>query len=181
MTSTTEPLTLAECDDPAAVLAHARARRRVEDDAARDVLKAAVRFAAMHSEASLVGPADGWHEAALPLGGEGCPEVAEFAVTEFAAAMNRSTEWGRRYLSHAIEGCYRLPRCWARMDTGDLEAWKLGSIADRTLHLSPEAAGFVDAHVAAVAHTIGPAQLARLIQEARARFDPERTEADRQA
>ena len=42
--------------------------------------------------------------------GEGCPEVAEFAVVEFAAAMGRSTESGRRYLSHAVEGCYRLPR-----------------------------------------------------------------------
>jgi hypothetical protein len=33
--------------------------------------------------------------------------------------------------------------------------------------------------VAPVAHKIGPAQLARLVEEATARFDPERTEADR--
>jgi len=181
MTSVTDRLPLFERDDPAAVLAHARAQRQVEDDAAREVLRAAVRFASMHSEDSLVGPADGWHELALPLGGEGCPEVAEFAVTEFAAAMGRSTEWGRRYLAHGIEAHYRLTRCWARMDAGQLQAWKLGFIAERTLCLSPAAAAFVDTHVAAVAHTIGPAQLARLISEAEARFDPERTEADRLA
>ena len=62
----------------------------------------------MHSIESLVGPVDEWHESCLPLGGEGCPEVAEFAVTEFAAALGRSTESGRRYLSHAVEGHYRL-------------------------------------------------------------------------
>ena len=135
----------------------------------------------MHSAESLVGPVDGWHESCLPLGGQGCPEVAEFAVVEFAAAMGRSTESGRRYLSHAVEGCYRLPRCWARVEAGELAAWRLAFIADRTLCLSPEAAAFVDAKVAPFAHTIGPAQLGRLVEEAKARFDPEATEAERLA
>ena len=95
----------------------------------------------MHSGESLVGPADGWHESALPLGGQGCPEVAEFAVVEFAAAMGRSTESGRRYLSHAVEGYYRLPRCWARLEAGELAAWRLAFIADRTICLSPGGGG----------------------------------------
>ena len=135
----------------------------------------------MHSGESLVGPVDEWHESCLPLGGEGCPEVAEFAIVEFAAALGRSTESGRRYLSHAVEGCYRLQRCWARLEAGQLPAWRLAFIADRTLCLSPEAAAFVDAKVAAFAHSIGPAQLGRLIEEAKARFDPEATEAERLA
>jgi hypothetical protein len=109
------------------------------------------------------------------------PEVAEFAVTEFAASLGRSTESGRRYLSQAVEGHYRLTRCWARLVAGELEAWRLGFIAERTLCLSPAAATFVDRHVAAVAHRIGPAQLARLIAEATARFDPDRAEAERLA
>ena len=181
MTSTLDPLQLSGADDPAGVLAHARAQKQVEDDAAREVFKAAARWASMHSSESLVGPVDEWHESCLPLGGEGCPEVAEFAVIEFAAALGRSTESGRRYLSHAVEGCYRLPRCWARLEAGQLPAWRLAFIADRTLCLSPEAAAFVDAKVAAFAHSIGPAQLGRLIEEAKARFDPEATEAERLA
>jgi hypothetical protein len=181
MTSTTDRLTLAECDDPAAVLAYVRDRKQVEDDAARQVMIAAAKFASMHTEDSLVGPADGWHEACLPLGGEGCPEVAEFAATEYAASLGRSTESGRRFLSQAVEGCYRLTRCWGRLVAGELEAWKLGFIADRTTSLSPAAAAFVDTHVAAVAHKIGPAQLDRLIEEARARFDPDQAEAARLA
>ena len=181
MTSTLDPFLLTGADDPATVLAAARAAKRAEDEDARQVMRAAATWASMHSSASLVGPADGWHETSLPLGGEGCPEVAEFAVVEFAAALGRSTESGRRYLSNAVEGHYRLPRCWTRLEAGELQAWRLGFIAERTLCLSPEAAGFVDTHVAPVAHKIGPAQLARLIDEATARFDPDRTEADRHA
>ena len=64
---------------------------------------------------------------------------------------------------------------------GELAAWKLGFIAERTLCLSPRAAGFVDTKVAPFADTIGPAQLERLIEEAKARFDPEQTEAERLA
>jgi len=178
MTSTLDPFTLDGCDDPAGLLAYARAQKRVEDDAAREVLKAAAKWASMHSEGSLVGPVDEWHESCLPLGGEGCPEVAEFAIVEFAAAMGRSTESGRRYLSHAVEGCYRLPRCWARVESGELPAWRLGFIAERTICLSSAAAGFVDAKVASFAHSIGPGQLGRLIEEAKARFDPDETEAE---
>ena len=48
----------------------------------------------MHSTESLVGPVDEWHESALPLGGQGCPEVTEFAVMEFAAALGKSTDAG---------------------------------------------------------------------------------------
>ncbi len=98
MTSTLDPLQLDGADDPAAVLAAARAHKGAEDDEAREVMKDAARWAAMHSGESLVGPVDEWHEKALPLGGEGCPEVAEFAVVEFAAALGKSTESGRRYL-----------------------------------------------------------------------------------
>ncbi len=181
MTSTIDPPQLSGADDPSTVLASARAQKRAEDDAAREVMKDAARWVAMHSTASLVGPVEEWREKGLPLGGEGCPEVAEFAVTEFAAALGRSTDSGRRYLSQVVEGRYRLWRCWARLLAGQLPAWKLGQIADRTMCLSPEAAAFVDQHVAAVAHKIGPAQLGRLIDEAIARFDPEATEAERLA
>jgi hypothetical protein len=181
MTSTMDPLSLSEADHPAGLLAYARAQKQVEDGAASEVFRAAAAWASMHSIGSLVGPVDEWHESMLPLGGEGCPEVAEFAVVEFAAAMGRSTESGRRYLSHAVEGRYRLTSCWTRLVAGELPAWRLSFIADRTMSLSPEAAAFVDAKVAPFAHKIGPAQLERLIEEAKVRFDPEQTEAERLA
>src|SRR3954465_2561044 len=140
--TTSHPIPLDGADDPAAVLAYARARRQAEDDEAREVMKAAARWAAMHSADSLVGPVDEWHEHSLPLGGEGCPEVAEFAVVEFAAALGKTTQAGRLYLSKAVEARYRLNRCWKRLEAGVLPAWKLGIIAEQTMTLPPAGAAF---------------------------------------
>jgi hypothetical protein len=181
MTSTPDLQPLGGCDDPASVLGYARDRRRAAAAEEREVAKAAAKWLSMHATGVLVGPLDSWHEQSLPLGGEGCPEVAEFCVAEFAAALGMSPDSGRALLTKYAEGFYRLTRCWARLDDGVLDAWRLRMIAERTLCLSPAAADFVDQHVAPVAHKIGPAQLMRLVEEAKARFDPEQAEADRQA
>ena len=45
-------------------------------------------------------------------------------------------------------------------------------VADQTRVLTRDAAGFVDKHVAAVAGKVGPAQLERLVLEARGRYMP---------
>ena len=115
MTSTPDLRPLGGCDDPASVLGFARDRKQDEDQAARDVMIAGAKCASMHTEDSLVGPVESWHESCLPLGGPGCPGVAEFAVTEFAAALGKSPEAGRRFLLAGVEGFYRLPACWKRL------------------------------------------------------------------
>ena len=117
----------------------------------------------------------------MPVAGEGAPLVAEFAITEFAAAIGLSTDAGKRYVGHALELRHRLPRVWRRVVNGDLRAWLARRIADQTLLLSPEAAGFVDRHVAQVAHKIGPVQLERLVDEAIATFMPDLAEERRLA
>ena len=117
----------------------------------------------------------------MPVAGEGAPLVAEFAITEFAAAIGVSTDAGRRYVGHALELCHRLPRVWRRVVKGDLRPWLARRIADQTLLLSPEAAAFVDRHVAHVAHKIGPVQLERLVDEAIATFMPDLAEERRLA
>ena len=111
----------------------------------------------------------------------GAPLVAEFSVAEFAAALGLSTDAGRGYLGEAVELRYRLPRLWARVTGGDLAAWKARRIARATIALTREAAGFVDGHVAHVAHRIGPFQLDRLVEEAIARHMPEEAERRRRA
>ncbi len=102
-------------------------------------------------------------------------------VAEFAAAVGLATEAGKAYLGEAVELRYRLPKVWARVTAGDLVAWKARRIARATILLSPEAAGFVDRHVAPVAHRVRLAQLDRLVEEAIARFMPEETERRRKA
>ena len=123
----------------------------------------------------------GYGDQGMPLAGEGAPLVAEFAVTEFAAAIGLSTDAGKSYVGQALELRHRLPRVWRRVVRGDLKAWQARRIADRTLLLSREAAAFVDAHVAPTAHKIGPYQLHALVEQAIAHFMPDLAEERRLA
>ena len=52
-------------------------------------------------------------------------------------------------------------------------------VAERTLLLSMDAAAFVDRHVAATVHKVGPGQLQRLVDEAIGRYMPEEAERRR--
>ena len=120
-------------------------------------------------------------DTAIPVAGPGAPLVAEFSIAEYAAAIGLPTEAGKRYLGHALELRYRLPRLWKRVIAGDLAAWKARRIADQTTHLSLEAAKYVDRHVAPVAHKVRPSQVDRLLEEAIARHMPEEAEERRRA
>jgi hypothetical protein len=178
-----------DLDAPADVLAFARRRRAAADRAEADILQAAVVWADQHPaetlEAAEVFRAPGYWggsgDSAVPIAGPGAPLVAEFSVAEFAAAVGLSTDAGKRYVGHAVELRYRLPRLWKRVVKGDLAAWKARRVAEQTLShaLSPEAAGYVDRHLAPVAHKIGVAATDRLIDEAIARHMPETAEQTR--
>ena len=106
-----------ELDTATAVLAAARADQQVADAAEARLLQHTVEFAAMHSVDSMEDAAfhDGFGDQPMPLAGEGAPLVAEFAVTEFAAAIGRSTESGKHYVGQALELRHRLPRIWRRV------------------------------------------------------------------
>ena len=70
------------------------------------MLQAAVSWAAMHSVDSIEDAAtisDRYGDTGMPVAGEGAPLVAEFAITEFAAAIGVSTDAGKRYVGHALE------------------------------------------------------------------------------
>jgi hypothetical protein len=112
----------------------------------------------------------------LDLAGAGAPEVSEFAVVELAAALGRSTESGRKLVADAVEAKHRLPQVWARLEAGQVEVWRVRRLTDHTRALAEDVAAFVDAHLACVIHTAGPATIARCVTEAIARFDPEATE-----
>ena len=93
--------------------------------------------------------------------------MAEFCIAEFALAIGLSTDAGRRYLGDAIEIRYRLPRVDARVQAGELQAWRARRIAAATRH--PAAARQRSSWTGkspAVAHKIGLVALDRLIEEA---------------
>ncbi len=175
--------TLAQADTAAAVLAAARADRSVADQSEARLLQHAVAWAAMHSVDSITDAATIWDrrygDTGVTVAGPGAPLVAEFSVAEFAAAIGLPTETGKAYLGEAVELRYRLPRVWARVVAGDLPAWRARRIARATLLLTLEAAGFVDTHLAHLAHKIRLAQLDRLIEEAITRYMPDEAERRR--
>jgi hypothetical protein len=178
-----------DLDAPADVLSFARRERATADRAEARLLQAAVIWADQHAAESLEaaevfrtsGYAGGFGDTAVPLAGPGAPLVAEFSVAEFAAAVGLPTEAGKRYVGHAVELRYRLPRLWAQVTAGRLPAWKARRVADQTIShaLTAEAAAYVDQHVAAVAHKIRPTALDRLVDEAIARHMPEVAEETR--
>jgi hypothetical protein len=163
---------------PADVLSAIRDRKTAEEQAAADQLVLAARWADLH-------PPESIHDAASftvpgceheePIAGEGAPLVAEFCVAELGTTLGITTTAAKKLIGHALELRHRLPRLWAQVHAGQVPAWRARAVADTTIHtspaLTPEAAGFVDSQVAAVAGRIGTAQLDRLVAEAIKRYD----------
>ncbi|HEX2894841.1 MAG TPA: DUF222 domain-containing protein, partial [Marmoricola sp.] len=164
----------------ASVLASARRARADANAAEARVLADAVEWAHLHTVSDLDDAATWWsgtkamgQDTGIPIAGEGAPLVSEFAVLEFATALGMTADAGRNLVGLALELAHRLPKVWARVQAGSLAPWRAKRIAEHTLHLSPEAAGFVDAQVALFAHKTGLAQTQRLVDEAIARFMPQ--------
>jgi hypothetical protein len=163
---------------PADVLSAIRDRKTAEEQAAADLLDLAARWADLH-------PPESIHDAAAftvpgceheePIAGEGAPLVAEFCVAELGTTLGITTTAAKRLIGHALELRHRLPRLWTQVHAGQVPAWRARAVADTTIHSSPaltrEAAGFVDARVAAVAGRVGSAQLDRLVAETIRRYD----------
>ena len=169
-------------ETPGGLLAFARSRREAADRMEADLLRAAADWALLHpargagDEAGFTLPGS---EHVEPIAGEGCPAVSEFCIAEFGAVVGLSTVSAKHYLGQALELAHRLPRLWRRVQAGNCPAWKARRIAETTIHtdLAPEAADYVDRQVAPFAHRMGTAAVDRLVDEAIARFHPDRAGA----
>ena len=95
----------------------------------------ACAWADLHPAES-IGDAVRFGDTPVPVAGPGAPLVAEFCVAEFAAAVGLPTETGKAYLGEALELRHRLPKTWARVESGDLPAWRARRIARATIALS---------------------------------------------
>lgn len=114
-----------------------------------------------------------WEERELEIAGDGAPTVAEFCIPELAAALGMSSDAGRRFVGDAVETRHRLPRLWARVIDLEVPVWRARRVAQLTTSLPPEAAAYVDRHLAGVAHRCSCAQIERTVEAARTTFDPE--------
>jgi hypothetical protein len=167
---------------PAGLLAFARSRREAADRMEADLLQAAVDWALLHparGTGDMAGFTLPGSEHVEPIAGQGCPAVSEFCIAEFGAVVGLSTVSAKHYLGQALELAHRLPRLWRRVQSGSCPAWKARRIAETTIHaeLAPEAAVYVDRQAAPFAHRMGNAAVGRLVDEAIARFHPDRAES----
>ena len=122
-----------------------------------------------------------WAERDLEVAGDGAPTVAEFAITEFALAIGKSSDAGTTFVGDAVELAHRLPKLWARVVAGEVPVWKARRVTAQTKSLSLDAAAYVDTHVAPTAHRCSFAQIERTVDDARKQYDPAEAEARRAA
>src|SRR3954452_14943311 len=175
--------------DTTGVLDALVAARRTADRAEADILALAVHYVDLHPVTDQA-PAATWADRGFdgirpanmhdvtetPLGGDGTPGIAEYAIEELAAAFTVSYHTGLGLVCDAVELCYRLPGLWALVHTGHLQAWKARTVATETTALSREAAGFVDGQLAATARRNklpGPGGIRALVKHALTRWDPD--------
>ncbi|MFZ2501606.1 MAG: HNH endonuclease signature motif containing protein [Nocardioides sp.] len=157
----------------AEILAFTRQARADVAAANVRVLMGAAEWVVLHATCP-GGEAEASHpetDGAVSLTGEGAPGLRETALVEFGAAVGVSTASARLLLAHAAELVYRLPRVWRRVQAGEVEVWRARRIADTTVTLSLECAGFVDEQLAPVAHVCGSTRIDGAVEIARARFD----------
>src|SRR4051794_7721585 len=176
---TTTTLTAAE------VIDGVRAAQRKEHEGAVEQLQFAVRWALIHPCCDEF-PA-GWEDdhgiftagaSTSPLAGVGATLVDEFAPASFAAALEISLEAAKQRMADALELVYRLPRLWALVEAGVVPVWRARLTSREPHALSVEAVAFADRLISATPSKIGLVDAARLVQEARLYFDPDRAVAD---
>jgi hypothetical protein len=118
------------------------------------------------------------------LGGVGTPGIAEHALDALGATLGLSHPATLRLVSESVELCFRLPRLWALVHDGRLQAWKARQVAHTTVTLSPAAVDFVDRHLAVIAtrnRTLTPGKLHELVHEAMQQCDPDQAAGVEQA
>src|SRR4051812_41386534 len=132
------------------LLAYAEARAESARRAEVDLLRVAYQWAIVHDPGRLEPAAAALpgREQARRLGGEGTPQVTEFAAAELGARIGRSTYAATQLMADALDLHHRLPRLWARVNAREVRASYARHVCAKTRDLSPDEAAFVDAAVA---------------------------------
>ncbi len=160
--------------DADATLATAGSARAVAERAEVVVLQAAAHWADLHGDLdtdpdrhALPGM-----EQLVQLGGDGTPEVAEFAPAELGAELAMSPFAARQLIADALDLRHRLPRLWGRILAGEVKPWIGRKTADATRAVPADVAAEVDRRVAKWAHSLSWGRLEHIIAAAIIAADP---------
>jgi hypothetical protein len=115
-----------------------------------EILRAAVQHAHLNN-ADTLDPAQAGRpgrERVRRLGGEGTPEVTEFAAAALGARLSLSTISAGMLMADGLDIVHRLPQLWAGVEAGRVRVYLARLVARKTRDLSTEQAAYVDARVA---------------------------------
>jgi hypothetical protein len=172
MATTTRSSTDTLPDTPAEVLVALRAEQDSRHASEVRSMELAAHWVALHPVLDPSCP-DACFQSPKTLAGEGSPAIDEFTIPDIATMLGLTCDAVGSYLTDVIELRYRLPQLWAGVLAGLVTPWRARRIAQTTLALTREAAGFVDEQTAWCANRLTPSQLERLVDHARARFMPD--------
>ena len=169
--------------DPRQVLLAVEESRRRRLQAEADQLALAAHWCDLHGEVRFdaearVAPGS---EILVALGGEGTPEVEEFAAAEFGAMNHQHPMAARHLMGDALDLRHRLPRTWRAVHELRLETWVARRIAARTRVLDRSGASYVDEAVAPYLESLPAGRLLALMEAKIIEADPDRAEEARLA
>jgi Domain of unknown function (DUF222) len=105
-------------------------------------------------------------------GGDGTPDVAEFAVDEYAAAVGLTRGSAHGHLAVALDLRHRLPRTCAALREGRIAYWRAKMVAEQTRRLDIGSAARVDDELADRLPGLGWRRLRDAVEAAAIDADP---------
>jgi hypothetical protein len=150
--------------DTLAAVEGALLARRAAD---AELLRLAAHWADLHPADSLREIPVGLpgRERMVVLGGEGTPEVAEFAPAELGVSLHQHPHAARNLMADALDLRHRLPGLWHLVtDEIAVEVWVARRIAKATRQVSQRQAAEIDDRLVAVAASLPPSRLLTLLE-----------------
>ena len=162
------------------ILVLAGERAEAARQAEVDLLELATQWAILHDPERLdrQGSELPGRERSRRLGGEGAPQVCEFAAAELGARIGRSTYAAAQLMADGLDLRHRHPVLWGRVRAGEVRASYARHVVSQARSLSPEEAAYVDRAVAQSADGRIPwSRFEELVEAAVAAADPETAKA----
>lgn len=133
--------------------------RTRQDRAAADRFLLAAEFADLYRELDEDSPVALHGERLVVLGGDGCPEVAEFATMEMATRLGMRPEHAAAWMSSALNVRHRLPDVWRQVGLLQVPVWLAQKLASATIDLPLHECLAVSRELAALVGRMSPTAL----------------------
>jgi Domain of unknown function (DUF222) len=164
--------------DADATLVEAAGNRQAERRSQARRLWLAAHWADLHAVLPRPGLTRPGAERLVRLGGDGTPQLAEFAPAELGAVLGISDHAASTLVADALDLRHRLPTLWQLVQAGFVDGWLARQTADRTRQLTLQAARRVDARIARLVGTLTWRRLKTILDAAIMAADPPQALSD---